>query len=198
MPHEIKLDRRRFLSRAAMTIAAARLGLIGSAMQQMGCAALRLPVEGEMPSFDGATEWLNSPPLTPAALRGKVVLVDFWTYTCINWLRTEPYVRAWNEKYKDHGLVVIGVHSPEFDFERTIENVRREVKNMNVPYPVAVDSDHAIWNAFNNAYWPALYFVDAKGKIRDHHFGEGDYEKSEKTIQRLLTETGRSGFGSDL
>ncbi len=123
----------------------------------------KLPVEGEMAALNGATGWLNSPPLTTDGLRGKVVLVDFWTYTCINWLRTEPYVRAWAEKYKDQGLVVIGVHTPEFAFEHDAGNVRRAVKDMRIDYPVAIDSDYAIWNAFKNEYWPALYFVDAQG-----------------------------------
>ena len=121
----------------------------------------------------GANEWLNSEPLTPEALRGKVVLIDFWTYTCINWLRTAPYVRAWEQKYKDQGLVVIGVHSPEFAFEKDIENVRRAVKDLGITYPVAVDSDHAVWRGFDNNYWPALYFIDAQGRVRHHHFGEG-------------------------
>ena len=150
----------------------------------------RLPVEGELPSLGGAIEWLNSPPLTAAGLRGKVVLIDFWTYTCINWLRTLPYVRAWAEKYKDSGLVVIGVHSPEFGFEQDIDNVRRAVKDMRVDYPVAVDSKHAIWRAFRNQYWPALYFADARGRVRHHHFGEGEYERSEMVIQQLLAEAG--------
>jgi thiol-disulfide isomerase/thioredoxin len=150
----------------------------------------KLPIEGDLPSFDGATTWLNSPPLTAKGLRGKVVLVDFWTYTCINWLRTLPYVRAWAEKYKDQGLVVIGVHTPEFDFEQDLDNVRRAVKDMNVGYPVAVDSRHAIWRAFNNQYWPALYFIDARGRIRHHHFGEGEYAHSELVIQQLLAEAG--------
>jgi len=150
----------------------------------------KLPIEGDMPSFDGATTWLNSPPLTAKGLRGKVVLVDFWTYTCINWLRTLPYVRAWAEKYKDQGLVVIGVHTPEFEFERDLDNVRRAVKEMNVGYPVAVDSRYAIWRAFDNNYWPALYFIDARGRIRHHHFGEGEYAHSELVIQQLLAEAG--------
>jgi thiol-disulfide isomerase/thioredoxin len=136
--------------------------------------------------------------LTAAGLRGKVVLIDFWTYTCINWLRTLPYVRAWAEKYKDRGLVVIGVHSPEFSFEKGIDNVRRAVKDMKVDYPVAVDSEHAIWRAFDNAYWPALYFVDAKGQVRHHQFGEGEYEQSEKMVQRLLAEAGVGGIGHEL
>jgi thiol-disulfide isomerase/thioredoxin len=161
--------------------------------QQMTHAPVQLPVEGTLPSLGSATEWLNSPPLTAAGLRGKVVLVDFWTYSCINWLRTLPYVRAWAETYKDQGPVVIGVHSPEFDFERNVDNVRRATKDMQVDYPVAVDSDHALWRAFNNNYWPALYFVDAQGRIRHHQFGEGDYEQSEAIIQQLLAEAGNSG-----
>jgi thiol-disulfide isomerase/thioredoxin len=161
--------------------------------QEMTPAAVALAIEGELPSFDGATAWLNSPPLSTADLRGKVVLIDFWTYTCINWLRQLPYVRAWAEKYKDQGLVVIGVHTPEFEFEHTLENVRRAAKEMRIDYPIAVDNDYAIWRAFDNSYWPALYFVDAKGRIRHHHFGEGDYEQSERLIQQLLAEAGRSG-----
>jgi len=160
--------------------------------------AAQLPVEGELPSLGGAIGWLNSQPLTPAGLRGKVVLIDIWTYTCINWLRQLPYVRAWAEKYKDRGLVVIGVHSPEFAFEKNVENVRRAVADLKVDYPVAIDSDHAIWRAFNNEYWPALYFVDARGRIRHHQFGEGEYEQSEKIIQQLLTEAGTGGVGHEL
>ncbi len=160
--------------------------------------ALPLPVEGEMPSLASATEWLNSEPLTPAGLRGKVVLIDFWTYTCINWIRTLPYVRAWADKYRDQGLVVIGVHAPEFPFEKDGDNVRRAVKEMGVGYPVAIDNDHAIWRAFNNQYWPALYFVDARGRIRHHQFGEGAYEQSERIIQQLLAEAGQPGRGHDL
>jgi thiol-disulfide isomerase/thioredoxin len=160
--------------------------------------ALPLPVEGEFPSLASATEWLNSAPLTPAGLRGKVVLIDFWTYTCINWIRTLPYVRAWADKYREQGLVVIGVHSPEFPFEKDGDNVRRAVKAMDVGYPVAIDSDHAIWRAFNNQYWPALYFVDAKGHIRHHVFGEGEYAQSERVIQQLLAEAGQPSGGHDL
>ena len=155
-------------------------------------APLPLPIDGELPSFDGATTWLNSPPLTPAGLRGKVVLVQFWTYTCINWLRTVPYIRAWAEKYKDQGLVVIGVSTPEFEFEHTLDNVHRSVKKIGITWPVAVDNDYAIWRAFDNNYWPALYFVDAKGNIRHQRFGEGDYEKSERVIQKLLAEAGHA------
>jgi thiol-disulfide isomerase/thioredoxin len=164
----------------------------------MTTAPARLPVEGEFPSLSGATAWLNSPALTPEGLHGKVVLVDIWTYTCINWLRTLPYVRAWAAKYKDQGLVVIGVHSPEFPFEKDLENVRWSAKSMMVDYPVAVDSDLAVWRAFNNQYWPALYLIDAKGKIRYHQFGEGEYERTEKVIQQLLAEAGAAAVGSGL
>lgn len=167
------------------------LGTIG--VQPMASAADALPVEGQLPAFGKSATWLNSRPLTPAELRGKVVVIEFWTYTCINWRRQLPYVRAWAERYKDQGLVVIGVHSPEFSFEKDIENVRWAAKQMRVEYPVVIDSDHAIWQAFNNEYWPALYFADAKGRIRHHHFGEGDYEQSEIVIQRLLAEAGRGG-----
>jgi thiol-disulfide isomerase/thioredoxin len=153
-------------------------------------AGTTLRVEGRMPAFDGATGWLNTEPLTPAALRGRVVVVQFWTYTCINWLRTLPYVRAWAEKYRDQGLVVLGVHTPEFSFEREVENVRGAVESMGIGFPVALDSDYRIWQAFANHYWPALYFVDPTGHIRHHAFGEGDYDVSERVIQRLLAEAG--------
>jgi thiol-disulfide isomerase/thioredoxin len=139
-----------------------------------------------MPSLDGATAWLNSEPLGPADLGGHVVLVDFWTLTCINWLRTEPYVRAWSQAYRDDGLVVIGVHTPEFSFEHERDRVRQATKERGIDYPVALDNDYEIWSAFDNHYWPALYFVDADGIIRDHHFGEGRYEQSERVVQRLL------------
>ena len=145
-----------------------------------------LRAEGHLPSFDGATEWLNSAPLSPADLRGQVVLVDFWTLTCINWLRTEPYVRTWSQAYRDDGLVVVGVHTPEFSFEHEIERVRRATEQRAIDYPVALDNDYAVWSAFDNHYWPALYFVDRDGVIRDHHFGEGRYEQSEQVIQQLL------------
>jgi len=138
------------------------------------------------PSLAGATGWLNSQPLTPAELTGKVVLVDFWTFTCINWLRTAPYVRAWSRAYRDDGLVVIGVHTPEFSFEHEIDRVRPATEERGIDYPVALDNDYAVWNAFENHYWPALYFLDADGIIRDRHFGEGRYEQSERVIQRLL------------
>jgi thiol-disulfide isomerase/thioredoxin len=146
--------------------------------------------EGELPSLSGATSWLNSAPLTPEALRGKVVVVDFWTYSCINCLRSLPFVEAWYKKYSNHGLVVIGVHSPEFAFEKNEDNVRRAVSDLGITYPVALDNDYAIWRAFNNQYWPAHYFIDATGRIRSHHFGEGDYDQSERTIRQLLTEAG--------
>src|SRR5438874_8873011 len=165
-----------------------------SAVRQMTPATVRLPIEGELPSLGSATEWLNSPPLTASGLRGKVVLVDVWTYTCINWLRTLPYVRAWAEKYKNQGLVVIGVHAPEFAFEKNINNVRRAAKDMRIDYPVGVDNEHVIWRAFNNQYWPALYFIDAQGRVLHHHFGEGAYEQSEMIIQELLAETGIGGI----
>jgi thiol-disulfide isomerase/thioredoxin len=161
-------------------------------------AAVPLPIEGELPSFSGATAWLNSPPLTAAGLRGHVVLIDFWTYTCINWLRTLPYVRAWAEKYRDHGVVVIGVHTPEFSFEHDLENVRRAAQDMRVSYPIAIDNDYAIWSAFNNQYWPALYLVDAQGRLRAHQFGEGAYEQSEMMIQHLLAEAGIGGIAHEL
>jgi thiol-disulfide isomerase/thioredoxin len=155
-------------------------------------------VEGELPSFSAATTWLNSEALTPSSLKGKVVVVEFWTYTCINWLRTMPYVRAWAEKYRNQGLVVIGVHSPEYEFEKNLDNVRRMTKELDVDFPVAVDSEHGIWSAFNNGYWPALYFVDPKGQIRHHQFGEGEYAESERVIQQLLAEAGNSAIGRDL
>ena len=153
-------------------------------------ASTQRVAESKFPSLAGATGWLNSPPLTPAQLKGKVVLVDFWTYSCINCLRSLPYVKAWAEKYKDHGLVVIGVHAPEFAFERDPNNVRRAVHELGVTYPVALDSNLSIWQAFNNEYWPAHYFIDAQGLIRAHHFGEGEYDASERIIQRLLREAG--------
>ena len=161
-------------------------------------ASAQASTDRNLPSLAGASGWLNSPPLTAESLRGKVVLVDFWTFTCINWRRELPYVRAWAEKYKDKGLVVIGVHTPEFEFEQKAANVERAAKSIPVAYPVAVDSDRKIWRAFGNQYWPALYFVDAKGRIRHQHFGEGDYEESERFIQRLLVEAGASDVGVDL
>jgi cytochrome c biogenesis protein CcdA/thiol-disulfide isomerase/thioredoxin len=151
---------------------------------------------GEMPALSGAVQWLNSPPLTAESLRGKVVLVDFWTYSCINCLRTLPYVKAWAEKYRDQGLVVIGVHAPEFAFERDIGNVTKEAKKLGIDYPIAIDNNYSIWRAFNNQYWPAHYFIDATGHIRYQHFGEGDYAQSERVIQELLRQAGAKNISS--
>jgi thiol-disulfide isomerase/thioredoxin len=189
---------RPFLIAAAV---AATLGFPGmtlaqdmSMMRHPASAAIQLPVEGELPSLSGATGWLNSQPLMTADLRGKVVLVDFWTYTCVNWRRTLPYVRAWAAKYKDRGLVVIGVHTPEFSFEKDVDNIRWALKDMRIDYPVAVDSNYGVWRAFNNEYWPALYLIDAQGHIRHHQFGEGGYEQAERVIQQLLSANGAGGF----
>ena len=157
-----------------------------------------LSFEGELPPLTGASEWLNSPPLNQEGLKGKVVLVDFWTYSCINCLRAIPYVRAWAEKYKDQGLVVIGVHTPEFAFEKIVKNVRSAVADLKITYPVAIDNDYAIWRAFGNQYWPAHYFIDAGGRIRHHHFGEGDYAESEHVIQKLLVEAGSHAVSEDV
>jgi thiol-disulfide isomerase/thioredoxin len=153
-------------------------------------ANAELPVEELMPTLDGAQEWLNSPPLTLEALKGKVVLVDFWTYSCINCLRSIPYVRAWAEKYRDHGLVVIGVHAPEFAFERNVANVKAALGTFKIGYPVAIDNEYKIWRSFENEYWPAHYFIDGNGKVRHHHFGEGEYDESEEIIQRMLKDAG--------
>ncbi|WP_229496456.1 thioredoxin family protein [Massilia polaris] len=189
---------RRALSGAlGVGIATAQFGLIGSAMAQSGRKEALPPVH-QLPSLASASSWLNSPPLTSADLRGKVVMIDFWTYTCINWLRTLPYRRAWAEKYRDQGLVVIGVHSPEFPFEKDIGNVRRAAAAMRVEYPIAIDSEHAVWRAFNNESWPALYLADATGKIRHYHAGEGKYELTERAIQRLLVEAGNHGTNQQL
>ncbi|WP_186137286.1 cytochrome c biogenesis protein DipZ [Burkholderia gladioli] len=172
----------------AMMSAATQSARQNAAMLRVSAPAL--PVEGDAPSLAGATEWLNSPPLTNASLRGKVVLVDFWTYSCINCLRTLPYVKAWARKYRNDGLVVIGVHAPEFAFERDIGNVKKATNDLGVTYPVAIDNGYSIWRAFNNEYWPAHYFIDAQGRVRYHHFGEGDYVQSERAIQQLLVEAG--------
>jgi thiol-disulfide isomerase/thioredoxin len=160
--------------------------------------AAGLPIEGELPDLGAANAWLNTDPLTPAGLRGKVVLVEFCTFSCVNWLRTLPYVQAWSDRYRDHGLVVIGAHTPEFEFEHDVGKVRAALDAMGVDFPIAIDSDYAVWRAFDNAYWPALYFVDANGRIRHHRFGEEDYERSERVIQQLLADAGRDGFGEDL
>ena len=191
MFEQINLSRRRFLGRAALTI-----GVVGSGM--IATAKTRSGEKGELASLVGETTWLNSQPLTPAELDGKVVLVDFWTYSCINWRRQLPYLRAWAEKYKDHGLIVIGVHSPEFSFEKNVENVRWAIKDMRIDFPIVIDDDHAIWRAFNNEYWPALYFADAQGHIRHNVFGEGQYEQSEAVIQRLLAKAGGGGIPGGL
>jgi thiol-disulfide isomerase/thioredoxin len=161
-------------------------------------ATAELPIEGALPGLGGATAWLNSEPLTPAGLRGKVVVVQFCTFSCVNWLRTLPYVRAWAEKYRDDGLVVIGAHSPEFPFEHDLEKIQSALEGMGVDYPIAVDNEFAVWRAFDNAYWPALYFIDAEGRIRHHHFGEEDYERSERVIQQLLAEAGSDDVDEDL
>jgi thiol-disulfide isomerase/thioredoxin len=160
--------------------------------------ATPLPVEGRLPGFDDATGWLNSPPLTAEDLAGKVVLADFWTYTCINWLRTLVYVRAWADTYRDRGLIVVGVHTPEFPFEREVENVRELAGSLRVEYPIALDADYGVWQAFGNRYWPAVYIADAEGRIRQHHFGEGAYDECERAIQMLLREAGVEDVGDDL
>ncbi|MFL5851706.1 MAG: redoxin domain-containing protein, partial [Solirubrobacteraceae bacterium] len=161
---------------------------------------MRLALSGveHLPGFDASTGWLNSEPLTDEELRGKVVLVDFWTYTCINWLRTLGHVRAWAEKYADEGLVVVGVHTPEFPFERDADNVREAAKDLSVEYPIALDPDYGVWEAFSNRYWPAVYIADAEGRIRHHQFGEGGYEECERIIQQLLREAGRDDVADDL
>jgi thiol-disulfide isomerase/thioredoxin len=170
----------------------------GGAMMSARGALGALPVEGVMPPLDGVTQWLNSEPLSREGLRGKVVLVDFWTYSCINCIRALPFVAAWHEKYRDQGLVVIGVHAPEFAFEKDLRNVRREVRDLGLTYPVAVDNDYVVWRAFGNRYWPAHYFVDAMGNIRHTHFGEGDYDASERVIQQLLAEAGSAAVATGL
>jgi len=195
----IERGRRQFLHFTAGAAAATQIGMHKSAWAQ--AASMRspnLPVEGRIPPLTGAIAWINTTPLTPADLHGKVVLVEFWTYTCINWRRSHAYIRAWAERYSPRGLVVLGVHTPEFPFEHEVGNVQRAVSDMKITYPVAVDSDYAIWNAFANNYWPAFYFIDAQGRIRHHQFGEGSYEQSEMVLQRLLTEAGLSGFGNGL
>ena len=162
------------------------------AHRQAGTALL--PSEGSLPPFEGATGWLNSEPLTPQGLRGRVVAVQFCTYTCVNWLRTLPYVRAWAAKYQDLGLTVVGVHTPEFGFERDVDNIVTAAGDLTVQYPIAVDSNYAVWRAFANHYWPALYIADEQGQIRYHHFGEGEYAMAEMVVQQLLRETGSEGF----
>jgi thiol-disulfide isomerase/thioredoxin len=187
----------------AMLVACGAAGLAAlpaekAARRSTGTALVGSALQDDLAPLDTADEWLNSPPLTAEDVRGKVVVVQFWTYSCINWLRTLPYVRAWAGKYKDQGLVVVGVHSPEFEFEKDVDNIRRYSKEMGIGYPVAIDSDFSIWRAFRNQYWPALYFVDAEGRIRHHQFGEGNYEQSERMIQSLLAEAGQSAVSADL
>jgi thiol-disulfide isomerase/thioredoxin len=157
-----------------------------------------LPVEGRLASFEGATGWLNSEPFTPEGLRGRVVLVDFWTYTCVNWLRTLPYVRAWATRYADHGLTVVGVHTPEFDFEHDVDNVVAQARALDVGYPIALDGDYGVWRAFANHFWPAIYLADAEGRIRYHHFGEGEYAMTEMAIQQLLLDGGAADVDQGL
>lgn len=173
-------------------------GLLRSFLHRLPGDPAALPVEGHMPAFTGATGWLNSAPLTPEGLRGRVVLVDFWTYTCVNWLRTLPYVRAWDAKYAPLGLTTIGVHTPEFDFEHDVDNITTQARALNVPYPIAIDSDYGVWQAFDNHYWPAVYLADAQGRLRYHHFGEGEYAMQEMVIQQLLREAGVKDVNPDL
>ncbi|WP_219904249.1 redoxin domain-containing protein [Stenomitos frigidus] len=194
----INYNRRYFLTTMLTTIAATQLGMLGCTTQHATSTTAELPIEGELPPLVGAIAWLSSQPLTVDELRGKVVLINFCTYTCINWLRQLPYVRAWAEKYQDQGLVVIGVHTPEFEFEKNTDNVRRALTAMRIDYPIAVDNDYAVWQAFGNHYWPALYFIDRQGRIRHHHFGEGEYERSERVIQQLLSESGTARVGQEL
>jgi thiol-disulfide isomerase/thioredoxin len=172
-------------------------GLIRSIAHRLAGDDVAFPAEGRLASFEGATGWLNSEPLTPEGLRGRVVLVDFWTYTCVNWLRTLPYVRAWYAKYRDAGLTVIGVHTPEFGFERNVDNISPLAREFGVDYPIAIDSEYGVWRAFDNHFWPAAYIADADGRIRFHHFGEGEYAMTEMVIQQLLLETG-AALGEDL
>lgn len=183
---------------ATRSVAPSGPGLLRSLAHRPAGDEAALPVEGHLPAFEGATGWLNSEPLTPQGLRGRVVLVDFWTYTCINWLRTLPYLRAWDAKYRDLGLTVIGVHTPEFGFERNVDNVIARSRSFGVEYPVAVDSDYGVWQAFANHFWPALYIADAEGRIRYHHFGEGEYAMTEMVVQQLLLEAGAQGVDPDL
>ncbi len=171
--------------------------LLGPVAHRLPGDPAELGIEGHLASFERATGWLGSAPLTPEGLRGRVVLVDFWTYTCVNWLRTLPYVRAWASTYAEHGLTVIGVHTPEFDFEHDVDNVVTQARALRVSYPIALDADFGVWRAFGNHYWPAIYLADAEGRIRYHHFGESEYAMTEMAIQQLLVERGSSGAGQD-
>lgn len=172
--------------------------LIRSIAHHLAGEQVALPVEGHLPSFDGATRWLNAQAFSPEKLRGRVALVDFWTYTCVNWLRTAPYLRAWSQRYQSGGLTVIGVHTPEFGFEHDLDNVEKQSQELRVEYPIAVDNDYLVWRAFSNHYWPALYLADVDGRIRYHHFGEGEYAATEMAVQQLLMEAGAEGIGQDL
>jgi thiol-disulfide isomerase/thioredoxin len=185
-------------SGATASARSTRPGLIRSLAHRLAGEQQDLPVEGRLASFDGATGWLNSEPLTPEGLRGRVVLVDFWTYTCVNWLRTLPYVRAWAAKYRDAGLTVVGVHTPEFGFERDLDNIVAHSRTFGVEYPIAIDSEYGVWRAFANHFWPAVYIADAEGRIRFHHFGEGEYSMIEMVIQQLLLDGGAEGVDQDL
>jgi thiol-disulfide isomerase/thioredoxin len=183
---------------ATSSVPPSRPGLIRSIAHRLAGEQLGLRVEGRLPSFDGATGWLNSDPLSPESLRGRVVLVSFWTYTCVNWLRTLPYLRAWAAKYRHDDLTVIGVHTPEFGFEEDVDNVIAQSRRLGVDYPIALDSDYAVWGAFANHFWPAVYLADDEGRIRFHHFGEGEYPMTEMVIQQLLLDTGAGGIDQDL
>ena len=198
MPDIMNPGRRNLLRSAALSVAGARLGLFDAAMRGLIPAAGQSPIDGPFRALVRAGEWLNSTPLKADDLRGKVVLVEFWTYTCINWLRELPYTRAWAAKYGNQGLVVVGAHTPEFSFEHDIDNVRRAVSDLRVDYPVVIDNDYGIWRSFDNHYWPARYLVDASGRVRHHHFGEGNYEGTEKMIKRALNDAGIKGVGGDL
>jgi thiol-disulfide isomerase/thioredoxin len=198
MPDLIDHDRRRLLGLGALGLAGARLGFFNPLGSRTMSASGHLTAEGQLASLRTATAWLNTAPLTAEGLRGKVVVIDVWTYTCVNWLRTLPYVRAWHKKYEAQDLVVIGVHAPEFPFEHDPDNVRRATRDMRVAYPVAIDNDFSIWRAFDNNYWPALYLLDGEGKVRFRHFGEGEYEQSERNIQRLLKGAGARAVSSEL
>ena len=183
---------------AVTTALPRRPALFGSIAHRLAGDAAELPIEGQLASFDRATGWLNSETLTPEGLRGRIVLVDFWTYTCVNWLRTLPYVRAWDGRYRSQGLTVVAVHTPEFEFEHNVDNVIAQSRTLGVEYPIAVDSDYGVWQAFGNHFWPAIYLADAQGRIRFHHFGEGEYAMTEMAIQQLLLEAGAADVGPGL
>lgn len=186
-------------AKGAAVATAPRLGgLLRSFAHRMTDEPVPLPDEGGLPSLEGASRWLNSPPLAPEDLTGRVVLVNFWTYTCINWIRTLPYLQAWDSRYRDHGLTIIGVHTPEFGFEHDLDNVIAAIEKLEVPYPVAVDNAYEIWRALDNNFWPATYIADRQGRIRYHHFGEGEYPMTEMVIQRLLSGEGNEPIDLDL